>query len=434
MPRTTKSISNSRPARRIERVDDLGIDQRVALAPNRRRPAGPGELDLFFDVTQQLLLQRERRDRQQLEPVRLGVAGDEIEHARDVAADRRVGGEQRHVGIDARRDRVIVAGAEMAIRDERAGFAPDHHRQLGVGLQFDEPEYNLRAGALEVARPANVGLLVEPRFQLDQRRHRFAGFRRLDQGADDRAVGRRAIERLLDRHNIGIARRLEQELHDDVEQLVGVMDNQVLLPDRHEAVAAIVAHPLGEARIEQGELELRPVDGDDLTELFERQRSVDQHDARSDDVDVAGDEGAQSLRHAGVDFEPDDRSAAAPFQRAFEQPHQVFGLFLDFDVAVANDAEAAVSGDLVAGEELIDEGEDDLLEQHEAQRPVGPRVWQLDEAVDAVGKTHQRVHRPMLADALELQRQVKPRLGMKGNGWAGSTASGVRTGKTWRRK
>ena len=30
--------------------------------------------------------------------------------------------------------------------------------------------------------------------------------------------------------------------------------------------------------------------------------------------------------------------------------------------------------------------------------------------------------------------RVRPRLGMKGKGWAGSTASGVSTGKTWRKK
>ena len=221
-------------------------------------------------------LQRERRNRQQLEPVGLGVAGDEVEDPRDVAADRRVGGEQRHVGVDARRHRVIVAGAEMAVGDQRARFAPHHHRQLGVRLQLDEAEHDLRAGALEVARPADVGLLVEARLQLDQRGDRLAGFRRLDQRADDRTVGRGAIERLLDRHDVGIARRLDEELHHHVERFVGVVDDEVLLADRGEAVAAVVAHALGEARIERRELQLRPVDADELAQLFERQHAVDQ--------------------------------------------------------------------------------------------------------------------------------------------------------------
>ena len=139
---------------------------------------------------------------------------------------------------------------------------------------------------------------------------------------------------------------------------------------------------------------------------------------------------AQPLRHAGVDLETDHRAAPPPLQRALEQAHQVFGLFLDFDVAVADDAEAAVPCDLVAGEQLADEGEDDLFEQNEAQRSSRARVRQLDEAVDARGKAHQRVHRSVVGVALELSARVKPRLGMNGNGCAGSTASGVSTGKT----
>ena len=258
---------------------------------------------------QQFLLEGERRDRQQLEPVRLGIAGDEIEHPRDVAPERRVGGEQRDVGVDARRDRVIVAGAEMAIGDERARFAPHHHRQLGVSLQLDETEHHLRAGALEIAGPTNVGLLVETRLQLDQRGDRLARFGRFDQRANDRTVGRSAIERLLDRHDVGIARRLDEELHHDVEGFVGMVDDEILLTDRGEAVAAVVAHAFGKTRIDRRKLQFRSVDADDLAQLFEREQPVDQNDAGGDDIDVAGDEGAQPLRHAAVDFKADNRAA-----------------------------------------------------------------------------------------------------------------------------
>ena len=44
----------------------------------------------------------------------------------------------------------------------------------------------------------------------------------------------------------------------------------------------------------------------------------------------------------GVDFEPDHRSAPAPLQRRLEEAHEVFGLFLDFEIAVADDAEQAL--------------------------------------------------------------------------------------------
>jgi hypothetical protein len=65
-------------------------------------------------------------------------------------------------------------------------LAAHHQRQLGVGLQLDEAVDHLHAGALEVARPADVGLLVEARLELDQRGHRLAGLGRL---ASARTIG-----------------------------------------------------------------------------------------------------------------------------------------------------------------------------------------------------------------------------------------------------
>ena len=116
----------------------------------------------------------------------------------------------------------------MTISGQAAAFAPHHQRQFGVGIQLDEAEHHLHAGALQIARPADIGFLVEPRLQLDQRRDRLARFRRLDQGANDGAVGGGAIKRLLDGHDIGVARRLHQELHHHVEGLIRVVDNQIL--------------------------------------------------------------------------------------------------------------------------------------------------------------------------------------------------------------
>ena len=91
-----------------------------------------------------------------------------------------------------------------------------------------------------------------------------------------------------------------------------------------------------------------------------------QDDAGGDDVDVAGDEGAQRRRHARLDFEPDHRAAAAPLQRALEQTHQILRLFLDLDVAVANDAETALARHLEAGKQQRAERDDDLFQRDEA--------------------------------------------------------------------
>ena len=107
-----------------------------------------------------------------------------------------------------------------------------------MGLEFDEPVNDLRAGSLEIPRPANVGLFVKARLQFHQRGDRLAGLRRFDEGPHDRAVSRSAVERLLDRDHVRIVRRLIEELDDDVERFIRMMDNKILLPDRREAIAA----------------------------------------------------------------------------------------------------------------------------------------------------------------------------------------------------
>ena len=168
--------------------------------------------DLLFDVVEDALAQSQRRHRHALEPRRLGVAGHVVEHARDIARDHRIGGEERQIGIDARGDRMIIAGADMHVGGQRGALAADHQRQLGMGLELEKAVDDLHAGAFQIARPADVGLLVEARLELDHRRDRFAGFGGLGQRLDDRGIRRGAVERLLDGDDVGIARRLMQEI------------------------------------------------------------------------------------------------------------------------------------------------------------------------------------------------------------------------------
>ena len=112
----------------------------------------------------------------------------------------------------------------------------------------------------------------------------------------------------------------------------------------------------GKARIVGHEFEVGPVERDELRQLVERQHAVDEEDL------VVGDTRARcctkrrsAVRHRGIDLEPDHRAAAAALERGLEQAHQVFGFFLDFDVAVADDAEGALPLHGIAGEQLADE-------------------------------------------------------------------------------
>ena len=150
-----------------------------------------------------------------------------------------------------------------------------------------KPIHDLHAGAFEIARPADIGLLVEARLQLDHRGHRFAGFGRFGERPDDRRIGRGAVERLLDRDDVGIARGLLQEIHHHVEGFEGVVNDEILLPDGGEAVAAMVAHALGIARRVGHEFEVGPVETRQLRHLVERQHAVDLENALVGDAERA---------------------------------------------------------------------------------------------------------------------------------------------------
>src|SRR5690606_33093557 len=98
----------------------------------------------------------------------------------------------------------------------------------------------------------------------------------------------------------------------------------------------------------------------------ERQRRLQDRNARPGDAKLARNEIAQRRRHLVVELDADDLPPAAALQRALEQAHQILRLLLDLDVGVADDAERARALDLVAGKQLADEKADRIAERDEA--------------------------------------------------------------------
>ena len=194
-------------------------------------------------------------------------------------------------------DRVIIAGAEVAIGAVAALLAADDHRHLGVGLPLDEAVDDLDSGALERARPHQILLLVEARLQFDDGGDRLAGLGGGDQGVDHRRLLAGAVERLLDRDDVRVLGRLAEEGDDDVEALIGVVDEDVLGADRGEAIAVIFADPLGEARREGREFEIGPVLVDQQGEIGDAEEA-----GRFEDQGLAGVEALadQSLELVGA--------------------------------------------------------------------------------------------------------------------------------------
>ena len=86
-----------------------------------------------------------------------------------------------------------------------------------------------------------------------------------------------------------------------------MVDDEILLPDGREAVAAVVADALGETWIVGYEFQVGPVEhAGELRQLVERQHPVDQEHL----VVAAGKrplhKAPQRRRHRRFDLEPDD--------------------------------------------------------------------------------------------------------------------------------
>ena len=256
-----------------------------------------------------------RRHRHCLELGGLGIARHVVEDAREIVADDPVGGEEGEVGVNLGGHGVIIAGADVAIGDQLAALAPHDQAQLGVGLELDEAVDHLDARAFQIARPFDVGFLVEAGLELDHRGHGLAGVGRLFQRLDDRRGLARAVERPFDRHDVGIGGGLLQELQHDVERFVRVMDDDVLLADGGEAIALMLADALGKAADERLELEVGPVGDDQLVGVGKSDQALLHEALALGHLQLLHDEALQPRRHGRVHFEPDDRAPAPPLER-----------------------------------------------------------------------------------------------------------------------
>src|SRR5690349_14197552 len=121
-----------------------------------------------------------------------------------------------------------------------------------------------------------------------------------------------------------------------------MMDDNILLADRGEAITAMVADALREARDERLEFQIIAVIQNELFCV-----RVADHAAAGDHnivghIELIGHEETQELRACGIDLHADYGATTPALERAFKEPHKILGLFFDFDVAIANDPEQAL--------------------------------------------------------------------------------------------
>src|SRR5262249_20251765 len=156
---------------------------------------------------------------------------------------------------------------------------------------------------------------------------------------------------------------LAHELHHNVEALIGMVDDDILLPDCGEAIPAVVADALGKSGRIGRELEIGPIVHNESAGAGKTQQAVLQEYVLRLRIKLADDEPKQILRHPGIRLQADHRAPPTALQRRFEQQNQVFRFFLNLDFAVADHAEIAQALHLEAGKESVEIHADQRFER-----------------------------------------------------------------------
>src|SRR5438270_4758665 len=114
--------------------------------------------------------------------------------------------ERRLTSSYARGVGVVVARSHVQVVLNVTALSPDDERDLGMGLQTQQPIHDVHVRLFQCTGPTDVGLLVATVPDLDQRNDLLAAFSGADQRADDGAGRtRRPVQRLLDGENVGVA-------------------------------------------------------------------------------------------------------------------------------------------------------------------------------------------------------------------------------------
>ena len=215
-----------------------------------------------------------------------------------------------------------------------------------MGLEGDQAVDDLHPGLLEGAGPADVGLLVEARLELDHRGDLLAGLGGADQGGHDGAVVAGPVEGLLDGQHVGVlGGQGHERLHRGREGLVRVVDQDVALGEHGEDVGAVGQGRRGH-RCPGGGLQVGPVQLAQGPKAAQVDGDVEEVDVVLGHVDL-GDQHVQQIgRDAGRHLEAHRLTESSPVQLELDRGQQVAGLvLLDREVGVAGEPEGVVLDD-----------------------------------------------------------------------------------------
>lgn len=240
-----------------------------------------------------------------------------------------------------------------------------------MNLESDEPVDDIHARALKRFGPVDVALFVKAGLQFHDGRHLLAAASRLDEALDDGRVAAAAVQRLLDRHHLRIARGAVDEGKHPREFFIGMEKQHVALAQRRKEVVFRIenfrrSHAVGHV------LQARTVDEAQIHEFREGERTAHLVNLAGLHVDVIEQEVLQTDRHAALEFQAHGRTEAALLDVVAHGFEKVVGLVLfNFRVGIARDPEEPVGGHAEAREEPSEALADQVLREDHLHVLVG---------------------------------------------------------------
>ena len=143
------------------------------------------------------------------------------------------------------------------------------------------------------------------------------------------------------------------EIDHHFKTLVRVVDHDVLLADRGEAVSIVFTNAFGVSRVIGFELQIAPVRCNDFTESAHPDDGICLHHRRAGHAQLLKQHLLGDRIEIFFQFKLDHAASTAALDRAAECADQIFGFFLNFDIAVSQNAKQAIALDFETGKDEI---------------------------------------------------------------------------------
>ena len=244
---------------------------------------------------------------------------------------------------------------------------PAHHKgNLAVCLKAQQTVDHMTARFLQHLRPHDIVFLVKPGFQLHQHGHLLAVLRRLGQGRNDRGIAADPVKSLLDCQHVLIPCRLPDEVHHGRKGLIGVMQEDILLPDLFKHITV-----RGEGRNRLGcgiTLFLEMVEAEKPVHFHQKgqiQGAVNAVNILIAYGKLLLDNGKETFVNPLFHLQTDGLSPLPFFQLFFNLLEKILGfILLQGKVSVSHDTERIGAHNVIAQKELMDIPLDHLLQKN----------------------------------------------------------------------